>query len=127
MRIMENLYKLSQESVNKKGGELLNVIYKFLTNTSDKSIKELFSFLLEKASLPFLQILQKWIYIGKLDDPFGEFLIVEDKTQNKENISKDFNDLYWQKRFTYQEKMIPIFLQKLAHKILHCGKYLSVF
>jgi len=62
-----------------------------------------------------------------LDDPFGEFLIVEDKTQSKENIAKDFNDQYWQKRYTYQEKMIPIFLQKLAHKILHCGKYLSVF
>lgn len=71
---------------------MLNVIYKFLTNTSDRSIKELFGFLLEKASVPFLEILQKWIYYGQLDDPFGEFLIVEDKNQNKDNISKDFND-----------------------------------
>ena len=73
--------------MNKKGGALLNVIYKFLTNTSDKSIWELFSFLLEKASLPFLEILQKWIYYGNLEDPFGEFLISEDKNQNKEKIA----------------------------------------
>jgi len=54
-------------------------------------------------------------------------LIVEDKNQNKDNISKDFNDQYWQKKYTYKEEMIPVFLQKLSHKILHCGKYLDVF
>lgn len=90
MRIMENLYKLSTECVNKKGGEVLNIIYKFLTNTSDKSIKELFAFLLEKTSVPFIEILQKWIYQGVLEDPFGEFLIKEDTEQNKYNIAADF-------------------------------------
>lgn len=54
MRIMENLYKLTTDCVNKKGGTLLNVIYKYVTNTSDKPMKELFSFLLEKTSVPFL-------------------------------------------------------------------------
>ncbi len=127
MRIMENLYKLTTDCINKKGGALLNVIYKYVTNTSDRPIKELFSFLLEKTSVPFLEILQKWIYEGKLEDRFGEFLIQEDKTQNKDKIEKDFNDSYWQKRYTYNEEMIPVFLQKLAHKILHCGKYLNVF
>jgi len=127
MRIMENLYKLTTDCVNRKGGALLNVIYKYVTNTSDKPMKELFSFLLEKTSVPFLQILQKWIYSAKLEDPYGEFLIVQDKKQNKDNIEKDFNDCYWQKRYTYNEEMIPVFLQKLAHKILHSGKYLSVF
>ena len=124
---MENLNKLTTEQVNKKGGALLNVIYKFLTNTSDKSIKELFSFLLEKTSVPYLEILKKWIYYGQLDDPFEEFLINEDSHMNKNNIEKDFNDSYWQKKYTYREDMIPIFFQKLSHKILHCGKYLNVF
>lgn len=57
MRVMENLYKLTVECVNKKGGALLNVIYKFLNNTSDKTIKALFSNLLEKTAAPFLEIL----------------------------------------------------------------------
>jgi len=126
MRMMENLSKLATEAHDKKGGALLNVIYKFLTITSDKSIKELFSFLLEKSAEPFLKILMKWIYLGILDDPFDEFLVKEDATMNKDNIEKDFNDSYWQKRFTFREDMIPIFLQKLSIKILHTGKYLNV-
>ena len=95
MRIMENLYNLSTKAVNKKGGALLNVIYRFLTNTSDKSVRELFAFLLEKAASPFLEILQKWIYYGTLEDPFGEFLINEDTSMKKDNIEKVFNDSYW--------------------------------
>ena len=126
MRMMENLNKLAVDAADKKGGALLNVIYKFLTITSDKSIKELFSFLLEKAAEPFLKILMKWIYYGVLDDPFAEFLVKEDPSMNKDNIEKDFNDSYWQKRFTFREDMIPIFLQKLSIKILHTGKYLNV-
>lgn len=126
LRIMENLNKLVIEATNKKGGALLNIIYKFLTITSDKSIKELFSYLLEKSSEPFLAILMNWIYNGILDDPFNEFLVKEDSTMNKDNIEKDFNDSYWQKRFTFRDDMIPIFLQKLSVKILHTGKYLSV-
>ena len=97
LRIMENLNKLAIEATDKKGGALLNVIYKFLTITSDKSIKELFSFLLEKSAEPFLHILMKWIYYGVLDDPFEEFLVKEDTSMNKDNIEKDFNDSYWQK------------------------------
>ena len=78
-----------------RGAQLSNVIQKFLVNTSDKSIKELFSFLLEKTSVPYLEILKKWIYYGQLDDPFEEFLIKEDPSMNKDNIEKDFNDSYW--------------------------------
>lgn len=123
---MENLNKLATEAADKKGGALLNVIYNLLTMTADKSIKELFSFLLEKSAEPFLKILMKWIYNGILEDPFEEFLVKEDSSMNKDNIEKDFNDSYWQKRFTFREDMIPIFLQKLSIKILHTGKYLNV-
>jgi len=68
----------------------------------------------------------KWIYYGVLDDPFDEFFVKEDPLMNKDNIEKDFNDSYWQKRFTFREEMIPIFLHKLSIKILHTGKYLNV-
>jgi gamma-tubulin complex component 2 len=126
MRMMENMNKLAIEASDKKGGALLNAIYKFQTITSDKSIKELFSFLLEKASEPFHKILLKWIHLGVLDDPFEEFLVKEDPSMNKDNIEKDFNDSYWQKRFTFREDMIPIYFQKQSIKILHTGKYLNV-
>lgn len=47
---MENLKILTTEAGNKKGGALLNVIYKQMINSSDKGIKDLFEFLLEKSS-----------------------------------------------------------------------------
>lgn len=123
---MENLRRLTQEAGNKKGGALLNVIYRLMINSSDKSIHDLFEFLLEKSAQPYFQILRKWVFHGVLDDPFNEFIIKEDKKCSKENIQTDFNDQYWHGRFTYRDEMIPIFLAKHKEKVLHSGKYLNV-
>lgn len=70
LRIMENLKRLTFEAGNKKGGALLNVIYRLMINSSDKSIRDLFELLLEKSAQPYFQILKKWIFQGILDDPF---------------------------------------------------------
>lgn len=92
LRIMENLRRLATEAGNKKGGALLNVIYRLMTGASDKSIRDLFEFLLEKAAQPYFEILKKWVFQGVLEDPFGEFIVRENKACSKENIEKDFND-----------------------------------
>lgn len=123
---MENLKRLTVESGNKKGGALLNVIYRLMINSSDKSIRDLFEFLLEKSALPYFNILKKWIFQGILDDPFEEFIVKENKNCMKENIEKDFNDQYWLERFTYREEMVPVFLAKYKEKVMHSGKYLNV-
>jgi gamma-tubulin complex component 2 len=70
LRIMENLKRLVSAAGNRKGGALLNVLYKLMINSSDASIRDLFAFLLEKASLPYFTILKKWIFSGVLEDPF---------------------------------------------------------
>ncbi len=126
LRIMENLRRLTIEAGNKKGGALLNVIYRLMINSSDKSIRDLFDFLLEKSAQPYFQILRKWIFQGVLEDPFNEFIVRENKSKSKENIEKDFDDQYWQERFTYRDEMGPIFLAKHKEKVLHSGKYLNV-
>lgn len=123
---MENLRRLTQEAGNRKGGALLNVIYRLMTNSSDKSIRDLFEFMLEKSSQPYFSMLQKWIFQGVLKDPFSEFIVRENKVLQKENIGRDFNDKYWDEKFTYREEMIPTFLAKYKEKILHAGKYLNV-
>jgi hypothetical protein len=41
-----------------------------MINSSDASIRDLFAFLLEKSSLPYFNILKKWIFSGVLEDPF---------------------------------------------------------
>ena len=59
---MENLKRLTVEAGHKKGGALLNVIYRLMINSSDKSIKDVFEFLLEKSAKPYFEILKKWIF-----------------------------------------------------------------
>ena len=126
IRIMDALKKLVIEAGNKKGGALLNVIYRLMINSSDKSIKDLFEFILEKSSVPYIQILKKWIFEGILDDNFEEFIVKENLEFKKEQVSEDLNNLYWLERFTFREDMIPNFLLKYKDKVLHTGKYLNV-
>jgi len=47
---MDSLKRLVHEAGDKMGGALLNVIYQLMINSSDKNIRDLFEFLLEKAS-----------------------------------------------------------------------------
>lgn len=126
IRIMDNLKRLVLDTGSKKGGALLNVIYNLMVNSSDASIRDLFAFLLEKASTPYFHILKKWIFNGILEDPFQEFFVKENTSCKKENIESDLNDKYWQERFTFREEMVPVFLAKYKQKVLHAGKYLNV-
>lgn len=123
---MEALKKLVIEAGNKRGGALLNVIYRLMINSSDKAIRDLFEFILEKSSVPYMNILKKWIFEGTLDDHFEEFFVKENSDLKKEQVSEDLNNLFWLERFTFREQMIPNFLTKYQDKILHTGKYLNV-
>lgn len=126
IRTLESLDKFAEEAENLKGGALLNAIFKSMLGASDAIHQKLFTFLLEKASVPYLNILSKWIYYGEIEDPYEEFLIKERKELSKENLHKDFNDKYWDQRFEFREAQIPLFLQKLTAKVLFTGKYLNV-
>lgn len=49
-------------------------------------------------------MLSKWIYSGVIEDNYGEFLVQEKKEVSKENINKDFNDHYWDERFSIRSE-----------------------
>ena len=77
--MMESLARLVLEVGNRKGGALLNVVYRIMINSSDKQMRELFTFLLDKAAAPYFQMLKRWIFSGVLDDPFNEFFVKENR------------------------------------------------
>ncbi|PNI16642.1 TUBGCP2 isoform 9 [Pan troglodytes] len=52
--------------------------------------------------------------------------MVEEHELRKERIQEDYNDKYWDQRYTIVQQQIPSFLQKMADKILSTGKYLNV-
>ena len=85
---MESLKRLVIEAGDKRGGSLLNVIYRLMINSSDRSIRDLYEFILEKSASPYIQILKKWIFEGILEDPFDEFIVKENpEFSKKEQVS----------------------------------------
>ncbi|KAI9314839.1 gamma-tubulin complex component protein [Dichotomocladium elegans] len=110
-----------------KGGAILNILAdRLVCYSGDLRCKKVFSYLLARASVPYFEILHSWIYRGKIIDPYNEFMILEKRNVKKENLKEDFNDAYWEMRYTVREKLVPSFLEPLQNKILLAGKYLNV-
>uniref|UniRef100_H3H2V3 Gamma tubulin complex component C-terminal domain-containing protein n=1 Tax=Phytophthora ramorum TaxID=164328 RepID=H3H2V3_PHYRM len=86
-----------------------------------------FSFLMERASVPYLKMVERWIYHGDLVDPYDEFMIRRDELVSKEDVQDDPYSTYWESRYTIRESQVPLFLLRVAQKILTAGKYLNVF
>lgn len=86
-------------------------MYDLIKNTSDKEIIDIYYYVLQKAFAPFIQMLSQWIYHGHVDDMFGEFFISEDIMVKRDNISKEFKDNYWDKRFSLKNINIPKLLE----------------
>ncbi|RVE59987.1 hypothetical protein OJAV_G00193930 [Oryzias javanicus] len=128
MRTMEIL-ALIASSVDKgecMGGATLSLLHDRTFNyTGDSQAQELCLYLTKAASVPYFEILEKWIYRGIIKDPYSEFMVEEHELQ-KEKIQEDYNDKYWDQRYTIVQHRIPSFLQKMADKILSTGKYLNV-
>uniref|UniRef100_A0A8C1VTX3 Gamma-tubulin complex component n=1 Tax=Cyprinus carpio TaxID=7962 RepID=A0A8C1VTX3_CYPCA len=128
MHTMEILASIAT-SVDKgecMGGSTLSLLHDRTFNyTGDSQAQELCLYLTKAASVPYFEILEKWIYRGIIKDPYSEFMVEEHELQ-KEKIQKDYNDKYWDQRYTIVQHRIPSFLQKMADKILNTGKYLNV-
>ncbi|KAF9366693.1 hypothetical protein BGX34_010368 [Mortierella sp. NVP85] len=110
-----------------KGGSILAIIAGGMYDMSgDPATKKLYGFLLNKASVPYIAMLESWIHKGTIHDPYDEFMIVTSSKVSKAGIEEDFNDAYWEQRYTIREGYVPSFLGPHKTKILLAGKYLNV-
>ena len=73
-------------------------------------------------------MLALWIYDGECNDPYDEFLVAENRDKIKEGLADDYNDSYWEKRYTLRDGQVAAFLNEadLTERILATGKYLNV-
>ncbi|KAG5191839.1 Spc98 family-domain-containing protein [Tribonema minus] len=136
LRTMGDLDKVCQESQGLKGGQLVNRLRDMSRSGGNSGSRHLYLFLLQRACVPYLDMLSQWIYTGALSDPYGEFMIreeegmlkgdVQEEGMLKGDVQVDFNAQYWEGRYTIQQPMVASFLQAHAHKILTTGKYLNV-
>ncbi|KAJ2481311.1 gamma tubulin complex Spc97/GCP2 subunit Alp4 [Coemansia sp. RSA 2131] len=124
-----------------RGGHTLNIISNLIKlRGGDSSTRQLYEFLLTKASVPFLQMLSHWLCTGELEDskpgePGREFMVASDNDGvsartfiDTESMDVD-NRLRQDTRrlgFVSVPELTPAFLLPYATKIVRTGEYLNI-
>lgn len=113
---------------NARGGKVLSLLHEQTMNnvSGEAKSKELCLYLMQAASMPYMQILEKWVYKGVICDPYQEFFVEDNELVQKEELPMDYSADYWEKRYTMRPERIPVFLSEHAQTILRTGKYFNV-
>ena len=110
-----------------RGGKTLTNLHSLASSfIGDDRSQEVCLHITQAACQPYFNMLQLWVYRGIVSDPYGEFMITEHEGIQKDRLHDEYNDAYWEKRYTVCQENIPSFLEHLAEKILRTGKYLNV-
>ncbi|KAG8222679.1 hypothetical protein J437_LFUL015876, partial [Ladona fulva] len=129
LRTMEILSVIA-DTINKadaRGGKVLSYLHEQTTSAmGEQSGQELCLYLTQAACVPYMEILEKWVYKGVINDPYEEFLVEDNEIIEMEELPQNYSDDYWEKRYTIRRERIPSFLEKVADVILRTGKYLNV-
>ncbi|XP_010241500.1 PREDICTED: gamma-tubulin complex component 2 [Nelumbo nucifera] len=111
---------------NLMGSAVLNLLQsQAKAMAGDHTVRSLLEKMTQCASSAYLGILERWVYEGVIDDPYGEFFIAENKLLKKESLTQDYDAKYWQQRYSLKDG-IPSFLTNVSGTILTTGKYLNV-
>ncbi|KAJ2721509.1 gamma tubulin complex Spc97/GCP2 subunit Alp4 [Coemansia sp. Benny D115] len=124
-----------------RGGYTLNVISEMIKlRGGDLSTRQLYEFLLTKASVPFMQMLSHWLNTGELDDGRsdmqGEFMVTRHGSSlgARAFVDSDAVDDFAGKSMmpnadglSYESvpERTPVFLRPHADKIVRTGAYLN--
>ncbi|EGI64216.1 PREDICTED: gamma-tubulin complex component 2-like isoform X1 [Acromyrmex echinatior] len=113
---------------NARGGKVLSLLHEQTLNnvSGEAKSKELCLYLMQAASMPYMQILEKWVYKGVICDPYQEFFVEDNELIQREELPVDYSADYWEKRYTMRLERIPVFLNEHAQTILRTGKYFNV-
>ncbi|KAL9130134.1 MAG: hypothetical protein Q9217_001608 [Psora testacea] len=116
-----------EEAKNKKGGQLISLIHSFSTSNGDPFITGFAERMLSRVTQPIYDVLREWIYDGELSDPYHEFFVTGQG-------SNDFVDdprrapatSVWEEKYKLDEAMIPsIITEEFARKVFLIGKSLN--
>eukprot|EP01130_Rhizamoeba_saxonica_P016266 TRINITY_DN7486_c0_g1_i4.p1 TRINITY_DN7486_c0_g1~~TRINITY_DN7486_c0_g1_i4.p1 ORF type:complete len:655 (-),score=111.85 TRINITY_DN7486_c0_g1_i4:1776-3740(-) len=121
MKIIYYLMKSIEENAT-YGGSLINLIHQLSVERSgDSRVDDIYKYILENVSRPYLEMLVYWLYHGTICDPYNEFFICEN------DIGTDVDDIiYWNQKFSLKKNNILTSLMDNAQRILSTGKYFNV-
>jgi hypothetical protein len=60
----------------------------------------MYAYLMRCAVVPYLEMLEHWVYHGMIADPYQEFMVKVDQDTTKRTLRDDFNARYWDVRYT---------------------------
>ena len=110
-----------------RGGRTLSTLHAITTGyIGDPRTQELCQHLTSAGCQPYFSSLGQWICHGVVHDPYSEFMVREHDSIRKDRLHAEYNDSYWERRYTVVQENIPSFLEQVADKILCSGKYLNV-
>lgn len=64
------IYYVAQASAH--GGKVLSLLHEQTIAAGDPKVRKLCMNLTQAASVPYMEILQKWVYKGVIQDPYEE-------------------------------------------------------
>jgi gamma-tubulin complex component 2 len=120
------LARVAASAPGLRGAPLLNHLHREArARGGDVAARDLLLRLLRAAAAPYAKAVERWVYEGRVEDPYDEFLIVERADLDKASLSEEYDSRYWSARYTLRED-VPVFLGgDLAEKVLTTGKYLT--
>ena len=130
MRTMEVLARVAT-TINKarhcRGGRTLTLLNSMTSGMmGDPKSQEVVLHLTKSSAAPFFDMLSLWLQRGEVNDPYDEFMIFENQEITIGSLHEEYNDYFWERRYMVSQENTPVFLEPLAEKILHTGKFLNV-
>jgi gamma-tubulin complex component 2 len=125
MSILEHATKAVSE---KKGGALINALWSLDKRVymGDVVAKRVLGMLLEKASIPYMEMLSSWLQTGLLRDPYAEFMVKRSTESNTRPQAAELDGDAWMALFSINEEQIlevAVSNEWTKQKILTTGKY----
>ncbi|KAL6721335.1 Microtubule-nucleating Tub4p (gamma-tubulin) complex component [Lecanora helva] len=118
---------MTEEAKKRKGGQLISMIHSFSTSHGDPFVGAFAERMLSHVTRPFYDMLRQWIYDGELSDPYHEFFVHEQDSQDhSEDPRRAPATSVWEEKYRLEETMIPsIVTEEFARKIFLIGKSLN--
>ena len=106
------------------------MIHGFSTSHGDPFVGAFAERMLVHVTKPFYDMLRQWIYDGELSDPYHEFFVIEQDSQNGEDKDPDPRRApatsVWEDKYKLDDSMMPtIMTEELARKVFLIGKSLN--
>ncbi|KAH8411093.1 hypothetical protein KR222_002373 [Zaprionus bogoriensis] len=122
LRQLEQLFQHNHNPVLAAGGSganLLSNLWSAIDASVNRQYLYLLTFLLKSLCETYFGQLQRWIYMGEIDEPFNELFIRSCSGRSLDRRSKEFFD----RGFHVLSDVVPGFLSGYEMAVLQCGKY----